>query len=265
MLNHDQEFLLLVVVSLGGKVDNFKFRLPGADHHARWMSKGIYILKIWMLSRVFTMTAEEKEQIRRIFNFTVVFYAKAWFISPLSSSAARNDLTFHYNVLRYREVEPKMVFTVLKSIHRHLWYTTGQAVTLALADTGLDVSEREEMAKILHKLPRAPIQMGRPQFPVLDWSSEVLTRPRLGSLVTTNSWLIFDLLELQGPQDWLQLPCSMWPMFSEYQKLAEFSSNISVTNDLAERGISMITAFINKTENETQRQASFRLWSIIEP
>ena len=41
-----REFLELVVVSLGGKVEGFKFKLPGADHHARWMSKVIYYLKI---------------------------------------------------------------------------------------------------------------------------------------------------------------------------------------------------------------------------
>ena len=83
----------------------------------------------------------------------------------------------------------------------------------------------------------------------------MLARPRLGSLVTSNSWLIFDLLGLVGPQDWLQLPCNMWPMFSEYRKLTEFATNISVTNDLAERGIHLVAEFVNKTENEEQRQA----------
>ena len=36
-----REFLELGVVCLGGTVENFKFKFPGADHHARWMSKGI--------------------------------------------------------------------------------------------------------------------------------------------------------------------------------------------------------------------------------
>ena len=249
-----QEFLMLVVASLGGDLTNFKFRLPGADHHARWMSKGIYIIKIYMLFRVFELTKEEEENIRRIYVFTVVFYAKAWFLSPLSTSAARNDLTFHCNVLRYREIEPTVAFGVLQSIRRHQWYTTGQLVVLALTDSGLDVEEKEEMAKILHSLPRLPIQMGRPAFPVLDWSGEVVARPRLGSLVTKDSWLVFDLLGLQGSQDWLQLPCHLWSVFKDYQKLSEFSNNLSVTNDLAERGISMITEFVNKVENEVQRQ-----------
>ena len=36
-----REFMELVVVSLGGYVEGFCFKLPGPDHHARWMSKCI--------------------------------------------------------------------------------------------------------------------------------------------------------------------------------------------------------------------------------
>jgi hypothetical protein len=57
-----KEFLVLVEVSLGGKVQSFRFHLPGADHHARWMSKAIYYLKIWLLCKVFVLSEEEKEQ-----------------------------------------------------------------------------------------------------------------------------------------------------------------------------------------------------------
>ena len=118
-------------------------------------------------------------------------------------------------------------------------------IILALADTHLEADEKEE---ILHSTPRLPVQMGKPVFPVLDWRNEILARPRLGSLV-------FDKLGLSGPQDWLQLPCNMWPMFSEFRKFAQFAINLLVINDLAERGIHLITEFINKSANEEQRQA----------
>ena len=164
-----REFLMLVVVSLGGKISGFRFRLPGPDHHARWMSKGIYVMKIRLLSRVFRMSDIEQSNIRRIFNFTVVIYAKAWLTSAISTSAARNDLVFHYNVLRYREVEPSVAFRVLQSIQNHMWYTTGQLVILALADPSLEADEKEKMGKTLHSLPRNAVKVGKPEFPVLDW------------------------------------------------------------------------------------------------
>ena len=37
------------------------------------------------------------------------------------------------------------------------------------------------------------------------------------------------------PQDWLQTPCDMWPLFAEYRKLEDFARNVAVVNDLAER------------------------------
>ena len=47
-----RELLELVIVSLGGYVPGFSFKIPGADHHARWMSKQIYNLKIRLLSNI---------------------------------------------------------------------------------------------------------------------------------------------------------------------------------------------------------------------
>ena len=48
-----KELLELLIVSLGGTVPGFSFKIPGADHHARWMSKAIYYLKIRLLSKIF--------------------------------------------------------------------------------------------------------------------------------------------------------------------------------------------------------------------
>ena len=112
------------------------------------MSKGIYVIKIYLLSKVFKLTDDELSNIRRIFTFTVVIYAKAWFLSPLPTSAALNDLSFHYNVLKYREIEPAVAFRVLQSIRNHLWYSTGQLVTLALADSHLGADRRKNWLRL---------------------------------------------------------------------------------------------------------------------
>lgn len=196
-----REFLQLVVVCLGGgREDGFTFRIPGADHHARWMSKGIYYLKLFLLSHQFRLSEEEKEQVSRIVIFVIIIYARAWFESPLPCAAARNDLNFGLKVVKYRLLEPMAAFDTLESIYRHLWYVTGPMVALALADTGLEDEEREELARELYKTPRGQVKSGRPTFPVLLWLGEEVVRPRLATLVTTCTWLIFDRLQLTGIQ-----------------------------------------------------------------
>ena len=53
-----KEFLELAKIFLGGSIDRkkgytYQLSRPGADHHARWMSKCIYFLKLFLLSHQF--------------------------------------------------------------------------------------------------------------------------------------------------------------------------------------------------------------------
>ena len=81
-----QELLQLLIICLGGEIQNFKFRLPGPDHHARWMSKCLYYLKMKLLKKQFMMTEQEQQEVEQITEFLVIFYIKAWFESPLPTS-----------------------------------------------------------------------------------------------------------------------------------------------------------------------------------
>ena len=53
-----KELLELTIVCLGGDIPGFQFRQPGPDHHARWMSKCIYILKLSLLLKTFKMSGD---------------------------------------------------------------------------------------------------------------------------------------------------------------------------------------------------------------
>ena len=97
-------------------------------------------------------------------------------------------------------MEPKAAFNTLQCIRRHHWYLTGPMVALALADRGLEDEEREELARKLYHTPRGQVKSGRPTFPVLEWVGEELARPRLATLITTCTWLIFHKLQLTGSQ-----------------------------------------------------------------
>jgi len=56
-----KEFLELVIVSLGSApARGVSFMSPGAMHHARWISKVIYSLKIWMFRAQFKLTPAEE-------------------------------------------------------------------------------------------------------------------------------------------------------------------------------------------------------------
>ena len=99
-----KEFMELVIISLGGKVEGFVFKLPGPYHHARWMSKVIYNLKMKLVSKFFEMSEDEKEKVNQVVEFILLFYTKYWFTTPLAGSAARQDLDFMSSILEYRNL-----------------------------------------------------------------------------------------------------------------------------------------------------------------
>ena len=131
--------------------------------------------------------------------FTVFFYARAWFEAPLAAMAARSDLAFISHVLRYYSLS--VVFPLLQACYRQLWYLTGELVVFALVDDGLPVEEREALAKAIHGTSREGNRtLGKPVFPTI--TTMLLpnpTPPSLSTLVTTDSWSLFDRLGLLGP------------------------------------------------------------------
>ncbi|KAG0721544.1 hypothetical protein GWK47_046257 [Chionoecetes opilio] len=65
---------------------------PGAFHHARWMAKAIYVLKIRMFRSHVQMTTREGKGLEEIALFVVRLYSRAWMEAGLATEAAYNDL-----------------------------------------------------------------------------------------------------------------------------------------------------------------------------
>ena len=108
-----RELLELVIIWLGGEIESFTFKFPGADHHARWLSKAIYDVKIDLLSNQFIMEDKEQVEVAVIAEFVCLFYAKAFFCCPLPAAAPRCYLEFMSNILKYRLMQPRLAYHCL--------------------------------------------------------------------------------------------------------------------------------------------------------
>lgn len=100
-----RELAELIVVYLGGTVVRprdpgyvFYMRKPGALHRARFMAKGIYILKIAMLSFPFDLSVKQENDMMRLAQFVAVLYGRYFLTSSLATAAPRHDLEFWYRV-----------------------------------------------------------------------------------------------------------------------------------------------------------------------
>ncbi|XP_057335392.1 uncharacterized protein LOC130674123 isoform X3 [Microplitis mediator] len=147
-----KEFFELSLIFLGempqGKV---YFKRPGAVHHARWMAKGIYSLKMFMFRDEFRLSNKELHGLRQFSIFIVVLYLKAWFSSTSATTTAHHDLQFLKNLIEYKRINPLISAATCEKIILHLWYLSNGLAILSLFD---DTVPLEMKKKILLKLLR---------------------------------------------------------------------------------------------------------------
>ena len=86
-----KELLDLTVTVLGGNA-NPTFKFPGALHHARWMSKAIYILKMYLFRDQIILSDAELQGIISLSQYLVLVYVKAWFTCQVTTKAPANEL-----------------------------------------------------------------------------------------------------------------------------------------------------------------------------
>ncbi|KAG7155567.1 hypothetical protein Hamer_G030873 [Homarus americanus] len=227
------------------------FLRPGACHHARWMAKIIYYLKIYMFSHQLELSSDLCVKLQRMAIFVSLLYTPAWLKSPVAEDAPVNDLQLHHELLRYRAVDCEVADAALAVASRHLWYLRPQTVVLSLCSEKLSAAEKKEMATKLSCLEETN-----------DYANDNLViqqTTRLSDLIDERSWMIFKEHHVCGTA-WLMLPVEDWEKNEEFMKRKDFSRSLKVTNDVAERGIKLMQDFNGSvTKDEQQLQDVMQL------
>ena len=101
-----KELCELIAIYLGADLPNgFTMRRPGADHHARFMPKAIYYLKLFLLQNLFPLWGSKVKEVKRMALYIGVFYGKYFLQSSLTASAPANDLRFFCLMHQFASVD----------------------------------------------------------------------------------------------------------------------------------------------------------------
>ena len=148
-----RELLELSQIFLG-KIPSrgIKFKYPGASSHARFMSKTIYCLKIFIFRDCFELDSEELESLREICIFNIDVYLEVWFTCPFALSAPNNDLKFLKKLKNYKTISPKVSEITLKKFQNHLWYLNPESAALAFFDKTISDGMKKKMVLALVKM-----------------------------------------------------------------------------------------------------------------
>lgn len=250
-----KELLTLNLIFLGGIPPlGVRFRVPGAYHHARWMSKIIYIMKIYLFRHQFKLTKHEDRSIAEFAIFASLVYIKAWIQCPIPADAPLNDLDFIKLLIDYKDVSPSISQTALKTIGRHLWYLSAELIPLVLFSQRVSVDEKNSLAACLRQLMEKSSDDQKEERCIRSTNDpSALHNVTLKDFVTSSSLLFFNALLL--PTNFLMTDASTWQQTPSFQKATAVVSSLKVVNDCAERGIALASSFnssLTKSEEEKQ-------------
>lgn len=245
-----KEFLLLVQIFIG-KIPRggIKFRKPGAFHHARWMSKAIYVLKMFLFRKQLKLKSKVEKSLSEICIFIVLIYVRAWFTCPLAPAAPNHDLQFIKKLQDYKLIDSNLSQVSLKKFKNHLWYLNAESAAMAFFDEELSDDVKRRMVVKLENIDDEFDCQKRVEVN----NVESLYGLNIDSFITSQSRRFFERFEINT--DFLEIDPSEWPHNDGYNEGLNRVKTIRVVNDTAERAIKLIEEYNNiLTKNEDQKQ-----------
>lgn len=261
-----KELVQLVILYLDGASqadeDPVKFLRPGAVHKARFMGKLLYAYKLVLLASKISadlpkgsvFCANQLPRLERFVKFVTFCYVPWWLTCSLACDAPVNDLMLLQRLTEYAMVDADSARTAHKALSNHLWYLTEELVPLSLFSDSVEDEVKDDIAQVLlvqpidGKTARHGKGFGKPNLPMLKMDDTL----DLVSFFGQNSWHFFKLLKINS--SFLGQPASTWSGNNDYQKAKAIVANLSIVNDLAERGVKLASEFLSATRCESSFQ-----------
>jgi hypothetical protein len=250
-----RELLELTLIFLGETPPRgIRFRVPGAFHHARWMAKLIYVLKIFLFQNQFKLTKRESVGCLEFGLFVSLIYVKAWITCSNSSDAPFDDLSLIQSLTKYSTISKVISTTALKAIGRHLWYLGEEMAPLSLFS---DIVPVETKRLIVARLRDILGQQKLNSRSIRCTTVQDLYIKALDSFIGPSSRFFFDALQLDT--SFFAEDVENWPEVPSYQSAEKTVRALKVVNDCAERAIALATTFNSAlTKHDEQKQFLFQ-------
>lgn len=244
-----KELLQLAVIFLGGSLPNFSFRMPGAFHHARWMSKAIYSLKIYLFRNQFILADCEVNGIRDICVFIIKIYLKVWIKAPIAAEAPNQDLTLLKSLHHYNLVDENLSRELIRKFCNHLWYLSPELVALSFYDTQISNISKRLMVAALDR----PHEDNNKRITILPHHVEQYVNKNIEHFITQKTLHFFNRYCI--PTDFLKKDPGEWENDKSYKIGLEIVGKLEVVNDTAERAVKLMEDYnqiLSRDEEEKQ-------------
>lgn len=256
-----REFLLLCLIFTGKAAPSqIKFYKPGAQSRARWMAKAIYGLKIFMFREQFQLNTTETKALREFCIFVVFLYVEPWFTATRGYAAANLDLNFIKRLHCFKEVNKPVSEIGLKKFCNHLWYLSPEAAAMAFFDESIPDVIKLRMVQNIKQAPEDEEESSVKRIRVIKQNYHFLLDKEVDYFINPQSLNFFKRFKLDS--SFLDVHVSEWKSNAQFISAREIVRRIRVVNDVAERGIKLITEYNDRlTHDDEQKQYILQLIS----
>lgn len=156
-----REIIDLSLLVLGGRLPTdkkeYKFKVPGATIHARYMAKIIGTMKIFLFRNILKeVNAVDTDKIKNhteVALFAALLYVPQWNKVANIIDAPFNDFMFLKDLERYQKIDRITAEAAFAKLTNNLYYLGGELVTLSLFSTKVSnqIKDRMRTFLIAHK------------------------------------------------------------------------------------------------------------------
>ena len=246
-----KELLELAIIFLGGiPLGGISFKMPGAFHHARWMAKIIYTLKIFIFRNEFPLNQEEYSSIRDTCVFLINIYIEPWILTPMAAMAPRVDLEFIKNIIHYKNVNEEISDVALKKIVNHLWYLSPENAALSFFDKKVSVETKRSMVQALQNVNN---NNNYKRYMTTTIEIKNLANLEIQHFVSSESNNFFKRFNINS--DFLLIDPALWETNNNYIEAIGIITKLEVVNDVAERAVKLMKDYnLTLCKNEEEKQ-----------
>ena len=221
-------------------------------YHARWMSKTIYYLKIYIFRKQFHMTITQENACHDTCIFIISMYIERWFRTHVAIEAPYQDILFIHSLIEYEKVDEQILKMSLKQFCGHLWYLSPETAAFSFFDSKISLPLKTKMVESLKNEDDYHENMTK-RYVVPTNNLAFLKNKQVYDFINRSSMKLFERFAIET--DFLEQNPANWYINENYQKGISVLNHIKVVNDAAERGIKFISNFNEKiTKDEDQKQ-----------
>lgn len=254
-----KEFLQLCLIFLGRIAPNMiSFKAPGAMHHARWMAKAIYSLKIFVFRGQFSLSDSEIDAIRSICLFIINVYVKVWFNAPNAAMAPNQDLQLLKILVNYEKIDGDISKVALSKLINHLWYLNPEQVAFAFFDKTLDKGIKINMAAKMLSFEQNSEEENIEDDRIVKGKialkeAHSFLDEEVDYFITQTTFNFFKRFNIST--DFLYSDPDVWNQDPDFFKVQGIVKRFRVVNDTAERGVKLMQDYnATITNDEEQKQ-----------